>query len=89
MDLKLNGDAVLVTASSSGLGKASATALAREGANVVINRRDEDRLAEARDEISDVGPRDVIAQQGDLTVKRISKPWLRLQSRSSGASTTL
>jgi 3-oxoacyl-[acyl-carrier protein] reductase len=67
MDLELAGDAVLVTASSSGLGKASATALAREGANVVINGRDEDRLAEARAEIEAVATGEVVTQQGDLT----------------------
>jgi 3-oxoacyl-[acyl-carrier protein] reductase len=69
MDLELNGDTALVTASSSGLGKASATALAREGVNVVINGRDENRLAEASDEISDVATGDVLTRQGDLTVK--------------------
>ncbi|MFC5369013.1 SDR family oxidoreductase [Salinirubrum litoreum] len=67
MDLELAGDAALVTASSSGLGKASATALAREGANVVINGRDEERLAEARAEIEAVATGEVVAQQGDLT----------------------
>ncbi|MFP9062192.1 SDR family oxidoreductase [Natrialbaceae archaeon A-chndr2] len=69
MDLELAGDSALVTASSSGLGKASATALAREGANVVINGRDEDRLEEARAEISEVATGRVVAQQGDLTQK--------------------
>lgn len=68
MDLEIEGDTALVTASSSGLGKASATALAREGANVVINGRDEERLAEARAEIEAVATGDVVAQQGDLTV---------------------
>jgi 3-oxoacyl-[acyl-carrier protein] reductase len=51
MDLQLAGDTALVTASSSGLGKASARALAAEGANVVVNGRDEDRLAAAVDDI--------------------------------------
>lgn len=69
MDLELNGDAALVTASSSGLGKASATALAREGANVVINGRNEERLAKAKAEIEAVAAGEVIAQQGDLTVE--------------------
>jgi len=46
MELGIEGNAALVTASSSGLGKASAKALARNGANVVVNGRDEDRLAE-------------------------------------------
>ncbi len=67
MDLQLTDNAALVTASSSGLGKASATALAREGANVVINGRDADRLEDARAEIEDVAAGDVVAQQGDLT----------------------
>ena len=44
MDLKIDGNGALVKASSSGLGKASAKALAREGVNVVINGRDPDRL---------------------------------------------
>lgn len=67
MDLQLEGNAALVTASSSGLGKASAKALAREGANVVINGRDEDRLEEAREEIEEVATGELIAQPGDLT----------------------
>ena len=69
MDLGIEGDAALVTASSSGLGKASATALSREGADVVINGRDEDRLAAARAEIEAVAAGRVVTQQGDLTVK--------------------
>jgi len=68
MDLGIEGDAALVTASSSGLGKASATALSREGADVVINGRDEDRLAKARAEIEEVAAGRVVTQQGDLTV---------------------
>ncbi|GAB3676476.1 SDR family oxidoreductase [Halopiger thermotolerans] len=67
MDLQIDGNAALVTASSSGLGKASAKALAREGANVVINGRDEDRLADAKAEIEDVATGEVVAQPGDLT----------------------
>lgn len=69
MDLELEGDSALVTASSSGLGKASAVALAREGVNVVINGRDEERLAEAREEIHDVATGEVVAHQADLTEK--------------------
>ncbi|WP_336342573.1 SDR family oxidoreductase [Halalkalicoccus ordinarius] len=67
MDLQIDGNVALVTASSSGLGKAAATALAREGANVVINGRDEDRLEEAREEIEEVATGEVVAQPGDLT----------------------
>jgi len=70
MDLGIEGDAALVTASSSGLGKASATALSREGADVVINGRDEDRLAAAKAEIEAVAAGRVVTQQGDLTVEK-------------------
>ena len=67
MDLQIDGNAALVTASSSGLGKASAKALAREGVNVVINGRDEEQLAEAKEEVEAVAEGAVVAQPGDLT----------------------
>ncbi len=67
MDLKIEGNAALVTASSSGLGQASATALAREGVNVVVNGRDEDHLDDAVAEIRDVASGEVVAQPGDIT----------------------
>jgi len=47
MDLGLDGNAAPVTAASSGLGLASAEALAREGANVAVCGRSEDHLADA------------------------------------------
>jgi 3-oxoacyl-[acyl-carrier protein] reductase len=67
MQLAFEEETALVTASSSGLGKASATALAREGANVVLNGRDEEQLEAAKSEIEDVASGDVLAKQGDLT----------------------
>ena len=67
MDLQIEGNAALVTASSGGLGKASATALAREGANVVINGRDEAGLASTREEIEAVATGEVVAHSADLT----------------------
>lgn len=67
MDLDISGNAALVAASSSGLGKASAKALAREGVNVLINGRNEDRLQEAAREIASVATGEVVAQPGDLT----------------------
>lgn len=51
MDLGIRGRKAIVCASSRGLGFGCAMALAREGVEVVLNGRDEKRLAEAADEI--------------------------------------
>jgi glucose 1-dehydrogenase/3-oxoacyl-[acyl-carrier protein] reductase len=67
MDLRVNGNAALVTASSSGLGLASAKALAREGANVTICARGAEDLQAARDEADAMGDGDVLAIQADIT----------------------
>ena len=50
-DLRLAGREALVGGSSSGLGKACASALAMAGARVTINGRDEQRLLAAKVEI--------------------------------------
>ena len=67
MDLDLDGNTALVTASSSGLGMASASVLAAQGANVAICGRDPDRLAAAHDHVDAQGDGDVLSRQTDLT----------------------
>ncbi|PSP84005.1 oxidoreductase [Halobacteriales archaeon QS_1_68_17] len=67
MDLDLDGDTAVVTASTSGLGYGVARAFAAEGANVVINGRDGTRLREARDDLESVGSGAVAAAAADLT----------------------
>ena len=52
MDLNINGKSAIVCASSKGLGKACALALAKEGVNVWISARHEDALNTAADEIA-------------------------------------
>ncbi|MFO7992469.1 MAG: SDR family oxidoreductase [Thermoplasmata archaeon] len=67
MDLGIKGDSALVTASSSGLGRASAAALAVEGVNVAVNGRDEGKLDRAVTELRELGSGRVIGVRGDLT----------------------
>lgn len=53
MDLELKGKSVIVTASSKGLGKATALQFAHEGAHVLISSRSEDELIKAVKEIKE------------------------------------
>jgi 3-oxoacyl-[acyl-carrier protein] reductase len=63
MDLGIAGRAALVTGSSSGLGRAAAASLSREGASVVLNARGIDRLREAEAEM----PGEALAVADDVT----------------------
>jgi 3-oxoacyl-[acyl-carrier protein] reductase len=63
MDLEINGKKAIVCAASSGLGRACAIALAKEGVNVVINGRTERTLIETK--------RDILVEAPDVSVKII------------------
>ena len=67
MDLGIAARTAIVCASSRGLGKACAQALAREGVDVVINGRDADRLRRAADEMKAEASVSVIAVEADVT----------------------
>ena len=66
MDLGLKNKIALLTGASSGLGFATANALAGEGARIAINSRDENKLASARDQLTAAGA-EVIILPGDIT----------------------
>lgn len=67
MDLQISGFRALVTGSSRGIGYAVAHVLSEEGAQVVINGRDPERLSRAASRMhSETGAR-VEALAGDLT----------------------
>jgi 3-oxoacyl-[acyl-carrier protein] reductase len=67
MDLGIAGRTAIVCASSRGLGKACALALAREGVNVVVNGRDTGRLRATAAEIERECAVSIAAVQADVT----------------------
>lgn len=67
MDLQLAGKIALVTGASRGLGYATALLLAREGAEVIINSRDPEKLSAAASRIEQSTSQTVIALPGDVT----------------------
>ncbi len=68
MDLQLKGKTALVSGSTLGIGFAIASALAREGATVIINGRTQARVDEARERILKVDPRaELQSAVGDLS----------------------
>ncbi len=66
MDLGIKGRKAIVCASSRGLGKACAIALAREGVGVVINGLHQERLEATRSEIQALGGNCVAAVVADI-----------------------
>lgn len=68
MDLELEGNVALVTASTSvvGLGHACAEALSRQGADVALCGRNIDQLAMASDRLDAVGAGDLVAFEADI-----------------------
>ena len=66
MDLGIAGRKAIICASSRGLGKACALALAREGCMVVINGRNAQALHAAAAEIAAVSGQPPVAVMGDV-----------------------
>lgn len=66
MDLGLKDKIAFVAASSDGLGKAVALELAKEGATIIINGRNKDKLEQTRQEIEKQCNTNVLAIAGDL-----------------------
>ncbi len=69
MDLGLKDKVALVAASSSGLGKAVALGLAREGCHLVLCSRDQKRIEQAAEEIHLETGVEVVAQAIDVSVE--------------------
>jgi 3-oxoacyl-[acyl-carrier protein] reductase len=67
MDLHLQRKNALILASSQGLGKAIAVELVKEGANVMISSRDEEKLVAVQKELSQLGTGNVSFRVTDIT----------------------
>lgn len=67
MELRLDGNTALCTAASSGLGLASATALASEGADVAICGRTAANLEAAKAQLQEIGEGAVLTVEADIT----------------------
>ena len=65
---KLNGTVALVTGASSGIGEATAVALAQQGATVAIAARRKDRIDSLAARIADAGGR-ALAIEADVTAR--------------------
>jgi 3-oxoacyl-[acyl-carrier protein] reductase len=72
MDLDIAGRKAIVCASSKGLGKACAMALAQAGCHIVVNGRNAKRLEAAAQEIRATGA-EVIAVPGDIGDPEVRK----------------
>jgi 3-oxoacyl-[acyl-carrier protein] reductase len=62
-----DGETVIVTGSTKGIGNAIATSFAAEGANIVVNSRSSERAREAADAINDAGTGGVIGVGADTS----------------------
>ncbi len=90
MDLGIAGRNALVCASSRGLGRACAVELARAGARVLINGRDEARLFAVRDELEGETGAEIVAVAADVATpegrsKLLEKlPWVDILVNNAG-----
>ncbi len=65
VEMRLEGRSAIITGSSKGLGRAMAIAMAKEGADIVVNGRDVEAMEETGAEIEALGRRAIIAK-GDI-----------------------
>lgn len=77
MDLGISGRRALLTASSRGLGRACADALAAEGVDVVINGLSQDHLDKAVAEITSTHGVEVMAVRADINTEEGREALLR------------
>lgn len=84
MDLKLKDKCILVTGSSRGLGYATAYVLAKEGARVAINGRDEARIKSAAEKMSKETGAQVIGLAGDVSMADVPEKLIQQTVKEFG-----
>lgn len=84
MDLGLNGKVALVAASSSGLGKAVALGLAREGCKLVLCSRDEERIHRAAEAIWEETKAEILTMTLDVSVESEVKKFVAAANERFG-----
>ena len=81
--MELNDKVAMVTGASKGIGRATALALAREGAHVAISARTASLLQEVADEIEKLG-RKALAFVGDMSVEDDIKAFINKTAETFG-----
>ena len=70
MDLSIKGKNAIVCASSQGLGKSAAIDLAKEGVNIAICSRNQEKIDLVKNEIENISDVKVVAIQADLSLEK-------------------
>ena len=83
MTQKLAGKVALITGASAGIGRASALALAQEGANMVLTARRQERLEELAAAVQQVGGK-AVSVVGDATEEKVAQRCVAVATQTFG-----
>ncbi|MFY4774154.1 SDR family NAD(P)-dependent oxidoreductase [Metabacillus sp. RGM 3146] len=75
MDLQLTGKRVLITGSTAGIGKGTAEQFLKEGAEVLVNGRSEERVGQIVEDLSKYGKVEGIAADLRIDLIPALRPW--------------
>lgn len=90
MNLGLYGKKMFISASSNGIGYATARVLACEGATVIINGRNEHKLIQKRDMLIDeTGNNNIFVFEGDMSLQQDIKRLRQYVSKEHGSLDSL